>query len=116
MPTNKPATRIIIRDITPVKYSSFTINLKRLKQDPEFSNISTKKRVEKPMRHIASITRCPIFFKFLTAAIRGVLPDPANSFRLGNEREQGHPVHRAQIDARKAYPRLVFRPEFPPPQ
>jgi hypothetical protein len=35
---------MIIRDITPVKYNSFTVKLKRRKLEPEFSNINPKKR------------------------------------------------------------------------
>src|SRR3989339_1676088 len=72
MPTNTPATMIMISDITPVENNSLMIRWKRRKPLPECVRMSRKKRDATPMRHTALITRWPIPLNALTAGIVSV--------------------------------------------
>src|SRR5512139_2809496 len=61
MPTNRPDTRMMISDSTPVKYISRMVRPKRRNAVPECSSITPKKRAAKPMRHTLCIVLLPRF-------------------------------------------------------
>ena len=51
MPTNRPDTRMMMSDSTPVKYISRMVSPNRRKAVPECISTAKKKRVANPMRH-----------------------------------------------------------------
>src|SRR5512139_2556460 len=59
MPTNRPDTRMMISDSTPVKYISRMVRPKRRNAVPECSSITPKKRAAKPIRHTVCIVLLP---------------------------------------------------------
>src|SRR5574340_1595410 len=69
MPTNSPATMMMMSDITPVENNSLMTRWKRRKLLPECVNVSMKKRVATPMRHTILTARWPIPLIALTAGI-----------------------------------------------
>src|SRR5574340_68992 len=69
MPTNSPATMMMMSDITPVENSSLMTRWKRWKLLPECVSVSRKNRVATPMRHTALTVRWPIPLNALPAGI-----------------------------------------------
>src|SRR5512138_2256575 len=61
MPTNRPDTRMMMSESTPLKYISRMVRPKRRNAVPECSSVARKKRAAKPMRQIPWIVPCPRF-------------------------------------------------------
>src|SRR5512143_3502803 len=95
MPTNRPDTRMMMSESTPVKYISRMVNPKRRNAVPECSSIATKKRAAKPIRQTPWIVRFPRFSIACLSTLRSQLKvvDVGRRRIMERHRPVGFSVH-----------------------